>query len=531
MALTINTNTMSLNAQRNLTTSQMSLATSLQRLSSGLRINSAKDDAAGLAIASRMGTQISGLTVAQRNANDAISLSQTSEGALQEVTNNLQRIRELAVQAANASNSDSDRAALNNEVQQRLAVLDQIASTTSYNGQNVLDGSFGSATFQVGANVGNTVSLNLSTSMRTADIGKIADWVSGAAYNPSLPAGQQGAGVGSTALASGNLTIALGSGAAQSIKGAVAGSLPGQDAASAWAVAQAINGSSVDGLTATANTTAVVAFTAIAAGSSYSLSINNTTIFSAGASALSGDDVASAINANSNTTGVTAAYNGSTGRMTLTTADGRNINVLQNAGTGFTTTGLGNPVANVAANPGSPAIPAQNGNPAVPAVPATPAVINNNTANAGKTIVDGTATTLTGSVHLTAASAITLGGSGVANAGFTAGTLALGTTGVNTASVATVAGANTTISMVDAALNQVNSLRSSLGAIESSFESLVSSMAVTTENLSTAQGRIQDADFAAETANLSKAQILQQAGTAILAQANSIPQNVLKLLQ
>ncbi|HTP38996.1 MAG TPA: flagellin [Steroidobacteraceae bacterium] len=513
MALTINTNAMSLEAQRNLTTSQSSLATSLQRLSSGLRINSAKDDAAGLAIASRMGTQISGLTVAQQNANDAISLAQTSEGALQEVTNNLQRIRELAVQAANASNSASDRAALNDEVQQRLAVLDQIASTTSYNGQHVLDGSFGAATFQVGANVGDTVSLNLSTSMRTADIGKVADWVGNSAYDASMAVGQQGAGVDSTtALTSGALTIAIGNGDAVSVKGAVAGNSEGQDAASAYAVAQAINGSSIDGLTATANTTAVVAWTDVAAASGYSLSVNGTSVFSASTDAITGDQAAAAINANSNTTGVTATFDGSTGNMTLTAADGRNVTLEQ---TNSGSTGLTAPAAET-----------------VPAAGTTAATPGNNTVNAGQTIAeDGTAVTFTGSVHLTAADTITVGGTGAAAAGFTAGTLALGTNGVGTASVDTVAGANTTISMADAALAQVNSLRSSLGAIESSFESLVSSMSVTSENLSTAQGRIQDADFAAETANLSRAQILQQAGTAILAQANSIPQNVLKLLQ
>src|SRR5215471_12708648 len=167
MPQVINTNIASLNAQRNLTTSQSGLATALQRLSSGLRINSAKDDAAGLAISNRFTTQINGLNVAARNANDGISLSQTAESALGELTNNLQRIRELAVQSANATNSASDRAALDQEVQQRLAEIDRIATQTSFNGQKVLDGSFGTAVFQVGANVGETISVGFSTSMRT----------------------------------------------------------------------------------------------------------------------------------------------------------------------------------------------------------------------------------------------------------------------------------------------------------------------------------------------------------------------------
>src|SRR5687768_14281668 len=209
MAQTINTNIASLNAQRNLTTSQGSLATSLQRLSSGLRINSAKDDAAGMAIANRFTTQIRGMGQAVRNANDGISLAQTAEGALSEVTANLQRIRELAVQSANATNSASDRAALDQEVQQRLSEIDRIAQTTSFNGLKVLDGSFGTAAFQVGANVGETISVGLSTSMRYTDIGRTADYVGASAYSSSLNIGQQGTGVNTTALAS-DVSIAIG---------------------------------------------------------------------------------------------------------------------------------------------------------------------------------------------------------------------------------------------------------------------------------------------------------------------------------
>jgi len=206
MSSVINTNIQSLNAQRNLASSQTSLATAMQRLSSGLRINSAKDDAAGLAISDRMTTQIRGLNQAVRNANDGISLSQTAEGALGEITNNLQRIRELAVQSANSTNSASDRAALDLEVQQRLAEIDRVASQTSFNGQKVLDGSFGSASFQVGANVGDTIGIGLATSMRAAAIGQIATATSTAAT-----------GVGTTAL-SGTGTIAVGSSAPVTIK-------------------------------------------------------------------------------------------------------------------------------------------------------------------------------------------------------------------------------------------------------------------------------------------------------------------------
>jgi flagellin len=195
MAQVINTNVLSLNAQRNLTTSQSSLATALQRLSSGLRINSAKDDAAGLAISDRFTTQIRGLNQAVRNASDGISLAQTTESALGELTNNLQRIREIAVQSANASNSAADRAALDQEVQQRLAEVQRIATQTAFNGQKVLNGTFGNAVFQVGANVGETITVGLSTSMLTTQIGKTSDYVGGAAYNSALAVGQQGTGV------------------------------------------------------------------------------------------------------------------------------------------------------------------------------------------------------------------------------------------------------------------------------------------------------------------------------------------------
>jgi flagellin len=520
MALTINTNVASLNAQRNLTTSQGSLKEALQRLSSGLRINSAKDDAAGLAIASRMTTQINGLDQAQRNANDAISLSQTTEGALQEVTNNLQRIRELAVQSANASNSASDRAALNQEVQQRLDEIDRIALQTSFNGQKVLDGSFGNATFQIGANVGEAISVNLSTSMRTTAIGRVADYASStAAFNSSVAAGLQGTGVSATAgtagtaLASGTLKITFG-GTTYSVGASVAGNTTmGETAGSAYAKAAAISAAGVPTLTADADTTVQFAWKDVAAASGYNLTINGQPVFTA-AGATTGDQAAAAINANTTATGVTATYDASTttagtGILTLHDADGSDITVAQN---GATTAGTGLGVAVSGAG-------------------------NNNTANSTTNLTTTTAgtaitQTLVGTVHLTALDAITLVGSAASTQiGYSAGTLALGSTGLSSASVDTVAKANQTINSVDASLTAVSSLRSTLGAIQGRFESVVSSLQTASENLSASRSRIQDADFAAETAKLTRAQILQQAGTAILAQANSAPQSVLKLLQ
>src|SRR5262245_8325204 len=282
MVLVINTNVQSLNAQRNLSTSQSSMATALQRLSSGLRINSAKDDAAGLAISNRFTTQIRGLNQAVRNANDGISLSQTAESALGELTNNLQRIREIAVQSANASNSASDRSALDQEVQQRLSEIERIATQTSFNGQKVLDGTFGTATFQVGANVGETIGLNLSTSVRTISIGRTADYVGGSAYSTASAVGQQGTSVDTSAIASGDVTIAIGSGQAVSVGASVAGAGNGQTAASAYAKGAAINSSGISGLTATADTTVQfnLATTAVAATvTDYDLTINSQAIY------------------------------------------------------------------------------------------------------------------------------------------------------------------------------------------------------------------------------------------------------------
>jgi flagellin len=512
MAQVINTNTLSLNAQRNLQTSGNQLATALQRLSSGLRINSAKDDAAGLAISNRFTTQINGLNVATRNANDGISLAQTAESALGELTNNLQRIRELAVQSANASNSASDRAALDQEVQQRLAEVDRIATQTAFNGQKVLDGTFGNASFQVGANVGETINVGLSTSVRTVAIGKTADYVSNTTYNANLQIGQQGASVSATALAAGDLTIALGNGQAVGVGASASyvGSATGQGDTSAYAKAAAINAAGVSGLTAVADNTIQIAFTSVAgsatANDTYSLSINGTSIYSTSAAVLDGTSVATAINANSGATGVTASFE--SGVMTLRASDGRNININQSLG------------AAAGGNEGFNGTSAGTNNTLNDA-------LNFNTAAGANTNL-----TAIGSIRLTAAEAIVIGGNTPANAGFTApGSLALGAQALSSVSVTTAANANTAITRVDAALTAVSSLRSTFGAIQNRFESTIANLQAVSENLSASRSRILDADFAAETANLTRAQILQQAGTAILAQANSVPQNVLSLLR
>ena len=387
MPQVINTNVMSLNAQRNLSTSGGALATALQRLSSGLRINSAKDDAAGLAIAERFTTQIRGLNQAARNANDGISLAQTGEGALAEITNNLQRIRELAVQAANSTNSASDREALNQEVEQRLAEIERVASQTSFNGQKILDGSFGTAAFQVGANAGETISIGLSTSMKKDAIGQVAITTSTVDVNDIDGDGDPADAWNADAplsIAADDFTIAVGDGDAVQLTG---------DYDTAQDLVDAIN-SKVAGAT---------------------------------------------------------AWVDSDNHVVLASSEDLTVVLANDAATNL------DGLADVA-------------------------------------VTDDTD-------FLTAVS------------------------------VETAGDANETIMRVDAALTSVSGLRSTLGAIQNRFESTITNLTTAAENLTASRSRIQDADFAQETAALTRAQILQQAGTAILAQANAVPQNVLSLLR
>ncbi len=478
MSLTLDTNINSLNAQRNLTTSQANLSQALQRLSSGLRINSAADDAAGLAIASQFTTQINGTNQAVHNANDAISETQTAGGALSTLTDNLQSIRTLAVEAANGSNSAADRAALDAQVQQQIAEITRIASQTSFNGLNVLDGSSGVTTYQVGANVGNTISVNLSQGVRADQIGQYASSTNT---------------VTGTALATGDLSLQVGNGPVVSVAASVAGTgNQGQTAGSAYALAQSINSAGITGLTATATTsTAAATFTTVAGGASggtYALSINGVNIFGSGGQAIAAagtltqSSVQTAINAVSTQTGVTASAD-STGKLVLTAADGSNITAVQ-AVTGTVTGGAG----------------------------------------------AGTTTATFGKLTVSAASAVTVAGNTPGSAGLTAGTIAASTGLLSTQNVLTVAGANSTIHAVDSALATVSAFQSQLGAIQNRFTSTVSNLQATSQNLTSSRSTIQDADFAAETAKLTQSQVLQQAGISVLAQANQAPQLILKLL-
>ncbi|HSW62085.1 MAG TPA: flagellin [Dissulfurispiraceae bacterium] len=485
MALTINTNLFSLNAQRNLNNAQSPLATAMQRLSSGLRINSAKDDAAGLAIASRFTTQIHGLNQAVRNANDGISLSQTAEGALDEVTNNLQRIRELAVQSANATNSASDRAALQAEVTQRIQEIDRVATQTQFNGTTLLDGSFSSQVFQVGANANQTISVSNIGSARTSALGQ--------GYGSSIAGTTLIDSTGITA--AGLFTIQVGSSPAIDVFSASGGAAV---AGNAKALATAINASGISGLQATAASTVSAAGTYAATGvagtTASSITLNNINIsvgILTGVSATDINTTLQAITANSAATGVTAVANGG-GGLTLTAADGRNIAISFTGGTG-TTAGLADlGLSDVAA------------------------------------ITYGSY-----SVTYTGTSSITVGGTAAADVkGLADGTTNATATGtaVSAIDISTVSGANAAILSMDNALTSINSSRAFLGSIQNRFESTIANLSSTVENLTASRSRIQDADYAAETANLTKALIVQQAGISILSQANTVPQSVLALL-
>ena len=390
MALTINTNIASLNAQRNLGTSQAHLNKSMQRLSSGLRINSAKDDAAGLAISDRMTAQIRGLNQASRNANDGISLSQTAEGALQESTNILQRIRELAVQSANDTNSASDRASLDAEVTQLKAELDRIAETTAFNGKTVIDGTMTNATFQVGANAGANQTISFSIdSARAVDLGVT------------------------------NITTVT--------------------------AASASNTNTVGSLGATAVTPGVI-------GNNITITVLDDSSLTAGSVTVNGDSIT-----------VTAS---------LTAASSDNASEI---------------AALIAANTVASALV---------------------TATGGTAASTAATTTLSGGV----------------DAGLT------GTRTVDALTVSTREEAVITIGSVDAALEDIDTIRGGLGAVQNRFESTIANLNNVAENLTAARSRILDADIAMETSNMTKQNILQQAGVSILAQANQTPQLALSLL-
>ena len=401
MGMSINTNSVSINAQRNLGLSGNSLATSMQRLSSGLRVNSAKDDAAGLAIAERMNTQVKGLAVASRNANDGISLAQTAEGALGKVGDMLQRMRELAVQSGNATNSKTDREALQAELKQLRDEVDRVAKTTSFNGAKLLDGSFTGAVFQVGANSGDNITVGALANTKVDKLGKSM--------------------YGTTEVTS-------------------------------------LGATNVSGAAVTGTITITVKGANNAAGISSTLAADSTRTEE---EALG--QILAEINAKSADTGVTA--------------------FLEKDGSNYT-------------------------------------ISYRSTSDTAGTVAVATITVAGASTALNGA--LSVGTSSIT---------ATDAVGIDKVDIGTQAGAWEALQRIDKAIDKVNTARGELGAIQTRFEKTVDNIDIQSENLTAARGRVVDADFAQETANLSRTQILQQAGTAMVAQANQLPQQVLSLLR
>ena len=495
MGLYINTNASALNAQRQLNSTTNSLGRSFERLSSGLRINGASDDAAGLSITTRFSAQIRGLNQAVRNSNDGISLAQTAEGALNETTNILQRIRELAVQSANDTNNSNDRTSLQAEVKQLKAELDRIAETTNFNGNKVLDGDFLAKDIQVGANVGETLSVSIAGA-GTKDLARQARYDGGSFVSAASFSGS-------------NITI-NGTNVRKTVDADDSKSTTGQDF-SAISKAAAINDvSGSTGVRAIVNATEVTGDRAVAA-----LTLDTSNHFSINGEKISGFTVSAndadgalrdAINAVSDTTGVTASLS-SGGALMLTAADGRNIFAEFSSATtvadalgdfdGFNT--------------------------------ADAALV---TAASGATLQSFVAT---GKITLQSNTDFELTQNGAGTLiGF--GTTDEGVYGVNTThSVYSVdisdrAGAVQALDTIDLALENVSSERAKLGALQNRLESTINNLSTTSENLTASRSRILDADFASETAQLSRNQIIQQAGVSILAQANQQPQVALALL-
>ena len=495
MAQIINTNTMSLNAQRNLSTSGNSLATSIQRLSSGLRINSAKDDAAGLAISERFTTQIRGINQAARNANDGISLAQTAEGALGEIGNNLQRIRELAVQARNATNSDSDRQALNAEVQLLKAEIQRVAEQTNFNGTNLLDGSFTNQAFQIGADQGQTINISQIANANIKELGNWNQVDTSALFTAIAPVGSGGG-----AAAPGTATLDL---------SAVA------DPALGFTFE--VDGTQVtvaaDGTRDAAGLAAEVAtqINSVRPGLA-TADANNVALENAGAAAVVVDTFSNGVAAQTVAAqGAGGAATFSAGSFTLTGAKGTaTINFAAAGGAGQRASDLVKSINDQSYNTGVTASLDSNGRLLL-------------ASQEGDFTLAGGAT-LTAETGLSAG---TTAGAAIGSAWAAGGPKS----GFADLDITSTLGADNALNAMDAALTSINSSRADLGAVQNRFSSTIANLTTSSENMSAARSRIRDTDYATETAELTRTQILQQAGTAMLAQANQAPQNVLSLLQ
>ncbi|RRV68870.1 flagellin [Stutzerimonas stutzeri] len=572
MALTVNTNVASLNTQKNLNKASDALSTTMQRLSSGLKINSAKDDAAGLQISNRLTSQINGLNVAVKNANDGISIAQTAEGAMQESTNLLQRMRELALQSANGSNSDEDRASLQQEFNALSGELTRIANTTTFGGRNLLDGSFGTTSFQIGANANQTVSFSLSsvaakdlkgtysnasttgaaTDLSASVVGNVVNVdtttttgaspaVAGTITDLAIASGSTSVTLGTTAVDLTGVTddasmlTALQAAATTAGYTVVAGTNTGEyTISSTGLVSVSIDGgaATTDGSDAVAGTTtttsAPIDGTSVI-GSAGSFTVNGQSVTFADT-----DDVDTILAAIDTATGgdVTGAVDAN-GRITLTSANGESIELADTQGGSLASLGLsaGTTEATLQSDTSvtlnGTEIKLSKGSDMDSIVTAI------NTASTGVTASKNDDGTLTLSSDEDFTVADGAAGTGLAALGLTAGsnTAVTQETTVSNLDISSVEGSQIAVQVLDGAMQQIDSERAKLGAVQNRFDSTVSNLQNIAENASSARSRVQDADFASETAELAKQQTLQQASTAILAQANQLPSAVLSLLQ
>ena len=487
MAQIINTNVSSLNAQRQLNRSSSGMDTAMERLSSGLRINSAKDDSAGLAIADRMTSQIRGLNQAVRNANDGISLAQTAEGALQESSNILQRMRELSVQSANDTNSGADRANIQKEVNQLIGELDRIATTTSFNGKDLLNGNLSSATFQVGANANQSINISIG-SAQTSDYGT----------NEALTSGVMNNAVAATANLNTSTDITM-KGSLGSATAAFSAGSSAKDVAAAvntkidntGVKAQAITYAKLSGATATGQT-------------SFDLQGTNATAvtISANVNITDYSELSQAINAVSGQTGITAKLADDKASITMVQATGEDIKMTNTSNT--SPAGLG--IQGVAAD-------------------------GVTTAGGAVAFVGNASLTVGGSVSFYSSKGFTVGSEDTTIVAIDTAPASSTLESVGTVDVSTQAGSNTALNIIDGALSFITDTRADLGATQNRFSSTISNLENVSQNVSAARSRIQDADFAQESASLARSQILQQAGISMLAQANASSQSVLSLLQ
>jgi len=561
MSLTVNTNITSLGVQKNLTKASDALSTSMSRLSSGLKINSAKDDAAGLQIANRLTSQIKGLSVAVKNANDGISIAQTAEGAMQESTNILQRMRELALQSANGSNSDDDRTSLQQEFTALSGELTRIASTTTFGGRNLLDGSFTNTSFQIGSSANETISFGMGDISATGLKGSYSEaTVAGSLsdltakkvgsvipdFGTATAAGAFGtiaAGGENLSVNGTNVALAAGSTIDAAIteinkQTGTTGVTAGKNAAGTSLVFSSNSDFKV-GTLANAGVTAAIDVTAAPKlASAAQITVNGTSVALA-----ANDDVTAIVGKINGASGATTAITGVTakavdGRLELTSADGKAITL----GNGSDTTNGPGALAKLGLTAGT-----------------TEAKLEKDTSvslngvevkfKAGSTMNDIVSSINSASTGVTASKnadntlklfsdkdiSIADGsqGTGLAALGLVASktsAVSMETT-VSNLSITSAADSQVAIQALDAAIQQVDGQRAQLGAVQNRFDSTVSNLNSISENSTAARSRVQDADFASETAELTKQQTLQQASTAILSQANQLPSAVLKLLQ